>query len=50
MKNAKEILSVAVKTLALLALVALCWLALYLTPDQMSAEYDWAVEEGRKLK
>ena len=46
----KEILGVAIKTLALLALAALCWLALYLSPGQMSGEYDWAVEEGRNLK
>lgn len=47
MENIKEILGVAIKTLALLALAALCWLALYLSPDQMSAEYDWAVQEGK---
>lgn len=47
MENIKEILGVAIKTLALLALAALCWLALYLSPDQMSAEYDWAAAEGK---
>ena len=49
MKMAKEILGVAIKTLALLALAALCWLALYLSPGQMSGEYDWAVEEGKAV-
>lgn len=49
MKMAKEILGVAIKTLALLALAALCWLALYLTPDQMSGEYDWAAAEGKAV-
>lgn len=49
MKMAKEILGVAIKTLALLALAALCWLALYLSPDQMSGEYDWAVAEGKAV-
>lgn len=47
MENIKEILGVAIKTIAFLALAALCWLALYLSPDQMSAEYDWAVQEGK---
>lgn len=47
MENIKEILGVAIKTLALLALAALCALAMYLTPDQMSAEYDWAAQEGK---
>ena len=32
-------------TVALFALLA--WLYMLATPEQMSAEYDWAVEESR---
>lgn len=37
----------AIDALALAAVLALAWCLVFLTPPQMSGEYDWAYETGK---
>lgn len=38
---------IAANALALAAALALAWCMVFLTPPQMSGEYDWAYEAGK---
>lgn len=47
MKGLKVAAEFVGETLVIMLIAALAWLWLFLTPEQMSAEYDMALEQGR---
>jgi uncharacterized membrane protein len=47
-KERNEVIEIVSIVITFIMAVVLVWASIALTPNQMSAEYDWAIEEASK--